>query len=188
MRATARWARLFHKRDARPKPRIPPKPILSAARDLIFEILMGMISAHGFAKGQFPPHQTLKGPRMEQQKQQVKKNENSGYLFKNANKNSEKQPDFRGKVTVNGKEFLVSGWSRTKDGEDMISISLTDPATLPPRDGAARPQQGGSSAGSFNRAPAAAPAQKPFQPQGQTTQQGGLDDDLNFDELFDETK
>lgn len=127
---------------------------------------------------------------MEQQKQAPKKNENSGYLFKNANKNSEKQPDFRGKVTVNGKEFLVSGWSRVKDGEDMISISLTDPASLPPRDGAARPAQASSSGGSFNRAPAPAPASAPksFQPQGQTTQQGGIDDDLNFDDLFSEPK
>lgn len=54
---------------------------------------------------------------------------NQGYLFPNA-KSNDRQPDYRGKLSVDGKEWLVSGWIREKEGEKMISLSLTDPATL----------------------------------------------------------
>lgn len=131
---------------------------------------------------------------MDQQKQ---KRENGGYLFKNADKRAEKQPDYRGKMNISGKEWLLSGWIRTKDGEEMISISLTDPATLPQRDGA----PGGASrsgapaaAGSFARpapAPATqaggqpAPAAKAFQPQASKPAGGpGFDDLEDLDSLF----
>ena len=60
---------------------------------------------------------------------------NKGYLFPNK-KSNDSQPDFRGKLTIDGKEWLVSGWKRSKDGEEMISLSVTDPASLPPRKGA----------------------------------------------------
>lgn len=60
--------------------------------------------------------------------------QNQGYLFPNK-KAHDRQPDFRGRVNVSGKEFLLSGWIRPKDGEEMISISVTDPSTLPPRAG-----------------------------------------------------
>lgn len=100
---------------------------------------------------------------MEQQKQQ--KRENGGYLFRNADKRTDKQPDFRGKMNISGKEWLISGWTRTKDGAEMISISLTDPSTLPARDPGAAPKT--SAAGPFAKnqgstTPSAAP--KSFQP------------------------
>lgn len=72
---------------------------------------------------------------------------NQGYLFPN-NKTNDRQPDYRGKLSVEGKEFLVSGWLREKDGEKMISLSLTDPATLPTSQkggGGSRGDGGGSS-------------------------------------------
>ena len=78
-----------------------------------------------------------------------------GYLFPN-NKTNDSQPDFRGKISVGGKEFLASGWVR-KDRDNMIAVSLTDPADLPPSgQGAARSSQGGAA-----RAPAPAPASVP---------------------------
>lgn len=77
--------------------------------------------------------------------------QNQGYLFPNK-KAHDRQPDYRGRVNVEGKEFLVSGWIRPKDGENMISLSLTDPATLPPRQGQggqpSNQNQGSSSQGS----------------------------------------
>ena len=116
--------------------------------------------------------------------QQNPKRDNSGYLFKNANKRSEKQPDFRGKLTFQGKEWLVSGWNRNKDGEEMISISLTDPATLPARDGAspagARPASG---SGPFAKPAASATPAKSFQPSGQSS--GGGKSSISDDEMSD---
>lgn len=63
---------------------------------------------------------------------------NQGYLFPNK-KTNDRQPDFRGRLNVNGTDFLLSGWVKQKDGEEMISVSVTDPATLPPRGGSAAP-------------------------------------------------
>lgn len=133
---------------------------------------------------------------MDQQKQ---KRENGGYLFKNADKRTDKQPDFRGKMNVAGKEWLVSGWTRTKDGEEMISISLTDPATLPQRDGASPATSGARpgaqpASGSFARKPVtqgtvpaagAVPATKSFQPQaGKAASGAGYEDMEDLDSLF----
>lgn len=58
-------------------------------------------------------------------------NKNTGYLFPNEKKN-DRQPDFRGKATIEGKEFLISAWKRDKDGTSILSLSITDPSTLPP--------------------------------------------------------
>ncbi|MDI6976640.1 hypothetical protein [Serratia sp. Se-RSBMAAmG] len=64
---------------------------------------------------------------------EVNKNttKNTGYLFPNEKKN-DRQPDFRGKATIEGKEFLISAWKRDKDGAEILSLSITDPSTLPP--------------------------------------------------------
>lgn len=77
---------------------------------------------------------------------------NSGYLYPNDKKTTDKQPDYKGKLNdQTGKEWLVSAWKRSKDGVEMLSIALTDPANLPARPGA--PASSGQSA------PSAAPAQ-----------------------------
>lgn len=46
----------------------------------------------------------------------------SGYLAKNE-KTKPTQPDLRGKIRINGKEYLISVWER---GE-IMSVSITDP-------------------------------------------------------------
>ncbi len=50
---------------------------------------------------------------------------NRGYLFPNEKK-GDKSPDYRGKLTVHGVDFYVSGWKKVKDGKDMITIALTE--------------------------------------------------------------
>ena len=61
------------------------------------------------------------------------KKRNSGYFIANDRKN-DRQPNYRGKVDVDGREFLVSVWDKpARDGKAMFSIELTDPATLPPK-------------------------------------------------------
>lgn len=72
---------------------------------------------------------------------------NQGYLYPN-NKSNDRQPDYRGKLSVEGKEFLASGWIREKDGEKMISLALTDPSTLPAsQSGGGQKSGGGSGSG-----------------------------------------
>ena len=100
-----------------------------------------------------------------------------GYLFENK-KTNPKQPDWRGKATINGKEMLVSGWNRDTPDGTMISFSFTDPATLPQR-----PAQGQGSApaqGASRPAAAPAPAATPAAPTANYEQ--SLLDDL--DDLF----
>lgn len=96
---------------------------------------------------------------------EANKGNNKGYLFPNK-KAHDAQPDFRGKLTVDGKEWLVSGWEREKDGERMISLAVTDPSALPPRKA---PPSGQGAA----PAPASAPA-----PAAQGGGLGSIFDDL----------
>ncbi len=67
--------------------------------------------------------------------EQQKTLELKGYLYKNKSKNNVKQPEHKGKVTVNGKEYLMAAWEKQdKNGEIFWSISLTDPDTLPKKE------------------------------------------------------
>lgn len=52
-----------------------------------------------------------------------------GYIAKNK-KTKDTQPDWRGKVQINGKEFLLSLWIKN---DEIMSVSVTDPEKLPPR-------------------------------------------------------
>lgn len=63
-------------------------------------------------------------------------NENSGALFKNDKKLSEKHPDYKGTINVGGAEFWLSSWIKTsKAGTKYMSLSLQ------PKDCAAIPQK-----------------------------------------------
>jgi uncharacterized protein (DUF736 family) len=52
--------------------------------------------------------------------------DNSGVLYKNDRKEQDNHPDYRGAVTVGGKEFWLSAWIRTskKDGKKFMSLAL----------------------------------------------------------------
>jgi uncharacterized protein (DUF736 family) len=54
-------------------------------------------------------------------------NTNSGMLGKNDYKTEEKHPDYRGKINVEGVEYKISGWIRTKkaDGTKFLSLKLS---------------------------------------------------------------
>lgn len=51
---------------------------------------------------------------------------NSGVLFKNK-KTSDKQPDYKGKVTVNGKEMEIAGWVKEGKNGEYLSLSFKEP-------------------------------------------------------------
>lgn len=62
-------------------------------------------------------------------------NTNTGVLFTNKKKTSNKAPDLKGSVNVNGKEFWLSGWFTFKksDGEKYISLRLEEKEEVPAR-------------------------------------------------------
>ncbi len=50
---------------------------------------------------------------------------NRGALFKNARKNGDTDPDYRGMVNVAGVEHWLNGWIKeSKKGEKFMSLSL----------------------------------------------------------------
>ncbi len=57
---------------------------------------------------------------------------NTGAIFKNDKKTSQNQPDYRGKVNVNGKEMEIALWVRTSSaGNSYFSASFSEPYVAP---------------------------------------------------------
>lgn len=53
---------------------------------------------------------------------------NRGGLWKNENKESENHPDFKGSITVDGKQYYLSGWKRSPDANPKapaLSVAVT---------------------------------------------------------------
>lgn len=52
-------------------------------------------------------------------------NTNSGALFKNERKETEKHADYRGSLNVDGTDYWVSSWIKTsKNGQKFMSLSV----------------------------------------------------------------
>jgi hypothetical protein len=51
-------------------------------------------------------------------------NENRGVLFKNDRKDSDKHPDYRGSINVNGIEYWLSAWIREGQKGKFMSLSV----------------------------------------------------------------
>ena len=59
--------------------------------------------------------------------------DNSGSLFKNDKKTTDKHPDYKGTVMVNGVEYWISSWLKTgKSGVKFMSLAFTpkEPQTV----------------------------------------------------------
>jgi len=53
-------------------------------------------------------------------------NTNSGVLFRNDKKETEKHPDFKGTLDVEGQEYWISSWvNESKDGRKYFKLNLT---------------------------------------------------------------
>jgi len=75
------------------------------------------------------------------------KKDNRGYLYPNKNKNKPTQPDFTGKVLIEGKEFRISAWeNQTPEGNKYLSLafSLPTPNQANDNQSQASNQSGGS--------------------------------------------
>lgn len=66
---------------------------------------------------------------------------NSGSLFRNERKTTEKHPDYNGSFNIDGTDYWISGWSKVgKSGKKFVSLSISlkqpkEPgAALPPVD------------------------------------------------------
>lgn len=61
-------------------------------------------------------------------------NTNRGGIWKNDKKETEKHPDFRGDINVEGVEYWVSGWKRKPDANPKspaLQLSLTKKEAKP---------------------------------------------------------
>jgi uncharacterized protein (DUF736 family) len=55
-------------------------------------------------------------------------NTNRGALFKNTNKQTEKQPDYTGTLNVAGKDWTIAAWIRdAKSGAKYMSLQVSEP-------------------------------------------------------------
>lgn len=62
-------------------------------------------------------------------------NTNSGALFRNDKKETDRQPDYRGQVNADGTDYWVSAWIKEgkKDGRKYMSLALTPKDEQPQR-------------------------------------------------------
>jgi len=57
-------------------------------------------------------------------------NTNTGVLFKNDKKTTDKHPDYKGSVNVEAMEFWISAWiKKSKDGRNYMSLAFTPKET-----------------------------------------------------------
>lgn len=57
---------------------------------------------------------------------------NTGVLFINKDRKSEKHPNFEGRINVNGTDYDIVGWTKvSKAGDKFISIAVKQPREKP---------------------------------------------------------
>lgn len=71
------------------------------------------------------------------------KKDNSGVLFRNSRKETEKHPDYTGSATIGGVEYWISAWvNESKDGKKYFAFSFKvkdEQPSLPPANDVAAP-------------------------------------------------
>lgn len=73
---------------------------------------------------------TNNSTRLDKMKQQFD-NTNTGVLFRNKDKDTDRHPDYRGTLDVNGETFWISGWIKVagpqakNPGEKFMSLAIT---------------------------------------------------------------
>jgi len=87
-------------------------------------------------------------------------NTNKGALFVNDRKESDRHPDWKGSLNINGVDYWISGWAKSTARGDVISLALGEPKQQATTQ--ARPQAAPQRAAPHRpQAPARAPAPAP---------------------------
>lgn len=98
--------------------------------------------------------------------EQQNNHDNSGSIFINDRKTTDKHPDYKGSIIIDGQKYWLSGWLRTRDKRDgsgkVSFVSLSAEKAERVDGGMARPVAGFPTFGGMPQAPA--PAQRPTQP------------------------
>ena len=50
--------------------------------------------------------------------------DNTGILFRNEDKTGEREPDYRGRATIDGREFQLAGWIKTGKRGKFLTIAV----------------------------------------------------------------
>ena len=53
--------------------------------------------------------------------------DNSGVLFRNDYAKTDKHPAYKGKLTVEGKEYSLAAWVNEKNGRKYLSLKVSEP-------------------------------------------------------------
>jgi hypothetical protein len=60
--------------------------------------------------------------------------DNSGALFKNADKQDDSSPDYSGRITIDGREYWLSAWIKeARDGPKFMSLACRPKEAKPAR-------------------------------------------------------
>lgn len=49
---------------------------------------------------------------------------NKGVIFPNDRKETEKQPDFKGSINIEGRDYWISGWKKSGKKGPLVSLSV----------------------------------------------------------------
>jgi len=62
----------------------------------------------------------------------MEKMNNSGVLFKNDKKDTEKHPDYKGNIMVDGQEYWLSAWIKTGKTGKFMGLAVSPRDAHPP--------------------------------------------------------
>ena len=63
----------------------------------------------------------------------MEKKDNSGVLFKNDKKESEKHPDYKGNITVNGQDYWLSAWIKEGKSGKFMGLAVSPKEDYQPK-------------------------------------------------------
>ena len=73
-----------------------------------------------------------------------RKFDNSGMIYKNDQKERDNHPDYKGKITVDGRDYWLSGWVKEGQRGKFISLAVKPQDEAPSRPARSAPAPKGS--------------------------------------------